>query len=62
MSREVEYLLCQWALWSRSNSGKPSGYPCRAAFANSFRDCDLRITDDEAMVVDSIMSKTQTER
>lgn len=57
MTKETEFLLSQWALWSRFNTGKAKGYPTRSIFEEPRHHDDLVITDDEAMIIDQIVAK-----
>ena len=56
MTKETEFLLSQWALWSRINSGKAKGYPIRSAFVEPSYCDDLAITDKVGMLIDEAMS------
>lgn len=57
-------LLEQYTLWYRT--GKPArlGYPSRSAFANSIAENreTPSITDEEAMVIDAIISKMKSSK
>lgn len=57
MNPDTEFLLSQWATWTRINPGKPKGYPKRSPFASSFSGSDLVITDDQAIKIDSAVKK-----
>jgi hypothetical protein len=54
---DTEFLLAQWAAWSRVNSGRVRGYPTRSAFESPTATDDIHITDDQALIIDAAIKK-----
>lgn len=56
VGEDTEFLLAQWALWSRVNPGLTRGYPQRSPFAAPSVPDDLTISDAQAMKIDAAVS------
>ncbi len=57
MTKETEFLLAQWALWSRIDAGIAKGYPTHSPHEKPGTRDDLAITDEEGMLLDKAVTK-----
>lgn len=59
-SKNTDWLLSQWALWSRTGSSKPKGYGEGVMFndvARLTKSKAVLITDDEGLLIDKIVAQ-----